>query len=111
MINKPENLDTGIESYLKAIKEEGRSSPAGMHWNIFFLFLKRFKKTNHSDPPVPLILAASGEPDAAKHLRLSHQLYWALDNGCINEALSFLKNLDSDKWNSCPAEKWYESNH
>jgi len=107
----PANLNNKIESYLESIKEEGRSSPAGMHWNDFFLFLKKFKKNDHTDPPVPLILAASGESDATKHRRLSHQLYWALDNGCVDEALSFLKNLDAAKWNSCTAESWYDSNY
>ena len=111
MTNKPAILNPKIESYLKTIKEDGRSSPVGMHWNDFFNFLRGLKKADHPDPPMPLILAASSESGATKHLRLSYQLYWALDNGCIDEALYFLENLEADKWNTCSGEKWHESSY
>ena len=54
--------------------------------------------------PVPLILAASGESDRSKHQRLSDQLDWAIANGCFDEAIEFLENLDENKWNSDPAK-------
>ena len=88
------------------MKEDERSSPSGMYWNDFFIFLKEFKHPDEPDPPVPLILAASGESDASKHLRLSKQLHWALDHDCLDEAIDFLRNLSSDKWNLGPLDTW-----
>ncbi|HOO50073.1 MAG TPA: hypothetical protein PLK94_02175, partial [Alphaproteobacteria bacterium] len=95
-----------IEFFLNEIKGEGKSSPAGMYWNDFFLFLKKHKSHNEPDPPVPLILAASGESDASKHFRLSEQLYWAADHNCLDEAIKFLKNISSEKWNKGALEDW-----
>jgi len=100
-----------IESFLEKIKKQGRSSPAGMCWNDFFIFLKKFKQPDDTDPPVPLILAASGESDASKHFRLSNQLYWAFDHGCLDEALAFIKNLNPDKWNLGSIEEWNNSSY
>ena len=77
-----------------------------MYWNNFFILLKTFKQPGDLDPPVPLILAASGESDASKHLRLSKQLQWALDHDCLNEAIDFLRDLSFDKWNSGPLDTW-----
>ena len=95
-----------IDNYLGIIKKEGMSSPAGMYWNDFFSLLKQYKVHNEPDPPVPLILAASGESDASKHFRLSEQLYWAADHNCLDKAFEFLKNLSSKKWNRGPLEDW-----
>ena len=100
-----------IEAFLYEIKEEGRSSPAGMYWNDFFIFLKNFRNPEESDPPVPLILAASGESDASKHERLSVQLEWALDHHCLDEAIEFLNKLSRDQWNSGSLENWNKSGY
>ena len=82
-----------------------------MYWNNFFIFLKTFKQTDEPDPPVPLILAASGESDASKHLRLSMQLQWALDHDCLNDAIEFLRNISSDKWHSGSLDNWDKENY
>jgi len=100
-----------IETFLNEIKEDGRSSPAGMHWNEFSMFLKSFREQGESDPPVPLILAASGESAASKHNRLSKQLEWAMDYHCLDEAIAFLEKLGSDKWNSSSPENWHKSHY
>ena len=65
-------FDQVIETFLNQSKKEGRSSPAGMYWNDFFTFLKKFKQSSEPDPPVPLILAASCESDASKYSRLKN---------------------------------------
>ncbi len=87
-----------IKSFLDEIKKNGKSSPYGMHWNEFFKFLKNYKKQNETDPPLPLILAATGESKALKHHRLSMQLEWAEGHNCLDEAILFLKELQTEKW-------------
>ena len=104
-------INQRISAFLEQIKAEGRSSPTGMHWNDFYGLLKSHKKQNGSDPPAPLILAASGESNASKHQRLSKQLEWALDHHCLDEALSFLTRLHSDQWSSGSLEKWNENSY
>jgi len=100
------NSNKKIESFLNEIKREERSSPAGMHWDDFYTYLKKFKQPDEPDPPVPLILAASGESDESKYSRLKNQLQWALDHNCFNEAIEFLRNINLENWNSGPLEKW-----
>lgn len=99
-------LNQVIETFLKQLRKEGRSSPAGMYWNDFYTFLKKFKQSSEPDPPVPLILAASCESDASKYSRLKKQLQLALDHNCLNEAIEFLNNISLENWNSGPLEKW-----
>jgi hypothetical protein len=106
-MNHTQNMSSqGLTEFLDEIKKDERSSPSGRYWNNFFIFIKTFKQPGEPDPPVPLILAASGESDASKHLRLSNQLQWALDHDCLNEAIDFLRTLSPDKWNSRPLDNW-----
>lgn len=106
-MNREPNIGIqGIAAFLKRIKADERSSPSGMHWNDFFLFLREFKRSGEPDPPVPLILAASGESHASKHLRLQKQLEWASDHDCLEEAIDLLRNLSPDKWNSGHLDTW-----
>lgn len=100
-----------IKSFLDEVKKDGRSSPSGMYWNDFFMLLKKYKQPSDPDPPVPLILAASGESDASKHHRLSKQLEWALEHGCLKEAIAFLNALSPDKWNSGTLENWNKDSY
>jgi hypothetical protein len=93
------------QQFLADIKSKGRSSPAGKHWDEFFEFLRRHS-SGAGRPPVPLILAASGASNRTKHKRLSDQLRWAIDQGCLAEALAFLQGLSDDKWNTGSAEEW-----
>jgi hypothetical protein len=96
-----------IDNFMKQLKAEGRSSPAGQHWAKFHEMLcHHSQRIGAGRPPVPLILAASGESDAAKHRRLAEQLYWAETNGVVSEALEFLRGLPEDHWNSNSVEKW-----
>jgi hypothetical protein len=103
--------DPRIDQFLSAIKTEGRSSPAGMYWHEFYEFLRTRSNPGKKQPPVPLILAASGEPDSEKHARLRSQLEWALDNGCVVEAIGYLERLPADEWNSCPLERWGQESY
>jgi hypothetical protein len=100
-----------IQEYLVEIKAEGKVSPSGMHWNDFFLLLKQHKRTGEVDPPMPLILAASGESPASKQDRLEAQLTWAQTNNCLELALDFLKKLPIDKWSTSPSSKWNTSSY
>jgi hypothetical protein len=101
--------DPRIQAFLGALKQEGRSSPED--WHAFHLFLQLKKHLGQKDPPVPLILAASGESDASKHHRLSSQLEWALANGCLDDALRYLEKIPVERWNSCPLEHWNQDSY
>src|SRR5262249_3316485 len=102
------DLDPRIEGFLDSLKPEGRSSPAGGSWNQFYEFLLARKLPGRSEPPVPLILGASGEPDAAKHQRLCEQLRWALDNDCLDEAIRQLHSIPPERWNTSPISTWHQ---
>src|SRR5688500_16645073 len=95
-----------IQDFLDEIKAQGKASPTGMYWNDFYLFLKRSKLTGEGNPPVPLILAASGESPASKQSRLEEQLSWALRNNCLDQAIEFLVNLEDHKWVTSPESRW-----
>ncbi len=97
--------DTRIEEFLVALKADGISCPKA--WHEFYLLLKTKKQKDRKDPPVPLILAASMESYATKHRRLSDQLYWAHENGCLDEVLRYLKDIPSEDWNSRPLGEWH----
>ena len=101
--------DPRIEEFLAALKADGRSSPED--WHRFHQFLQSKKKAGQKDPPVPLILAASDESNATKHHRLSGQLYWAQENGCIEDTLRYLSNIPVEEWNSCPLEQWNQDSY
>lgn len=104
--------EQSITSLLEQIKAEGRSSPAGQHWMAFHEVLRRHAaRIGVSPPPVPFILAASGESDSSKHKRLEEQLRWAHANGALTEALEFLRGLRPDQWNSGTAENWHRSSY
>lgn len=103
--------DPRIEQFLNDLKSEGRSSPASIYWHEFYEFLLSKNRPGQANPPVPLILAASVESDANKHKRLSNQLEWALENGCIDEALHYLETIPAENWNSCPLDRWHQESH
>jgi hypothetical protein len=86
--------DTQIDEFLKTIKSHGRSSPAGRHWDDFHKLLCQLAAQGKTArPPMPLILAASGESDGAKHRRLGEQLKWAKANGILAAALRSCRSL------------------
>lgn len=101
--------DPRIEEFLAALKADGRSSPKD--WHRFHQFLQSRKQAGQKDPPVPLILAASDESNASKHHRLSAQLYWAQENGCIEDGLRYLSNIPVVEWNSCSLEEWNQDSY
>ena len=104
--------ETLIDDFLERIKTEGRSSPAGMHWMAFHELLSHHAgQAGTERPPMPLILAASGEADSTKHRRLGEQLHWALEHGVLVEALQFLNALQPDQWNWGTAESWHRSSY
>jgi len=104
--------DALINSFLERIKSEGRSSPAGQHWLAFHeLLCQRSAKAGAGRPPVPLILAASGESNSSKHQRLEEQLRWAHANGVLAEAIEFLNGLPPEQWNLGTAENWHRSSY
>ena len=88
-------MNQTIEQFPNEIRLEGRSSPAGIHWHQFHQFLQSRKTESEGDPPVPLILGASGESNARKQERLAQQLEWALQHGILEEAIRFLQQIRS----------------
>ena len=102
-------MDSVTEKFLLDLKSDGRSSPRD--WHEFHVFLKSLRKPDKAEPPVPLILAASGESDASKHTRLGRQLQWATDNGCAEEALTWLRSVPVDGWNSSPPARWHQTSY
>ena len=103
------SLDPRIEEFLDALKADGRSSPKD--WHRFYLFLKAKKRTGHPDPPLPLILAASGESDATKYRRLSDQLHWANENECLDDVIHYLTDIPADGWNTCVQDRWHQESY
>lgn len=98
--------DASIDDFLKPIRAEGRSSPAGTYWHEFYEFLQARAKPGQTWPKAPLILAASGESNRAKHDRLRVQLEWANEAGCLEEAIGYLQGIPADRWNSGNLECW-----
>ncbi len=95
------------QEFLARIKSGGRSSPVGKHWADFHDLLWNHQEAGVAErPPVPLILAASGASDRAKHQRLSDQLDWAIANECFDEAIAFLEKLEIDNWNLGMPDNW-----
>jgi len=91
------------------LKADGRSSPKD--WYRFYLFLQAKKEKCDKDPPVPLILAASDESNATKHERLSAQLYWANENGCLDDVFRYLIEIPVGQWNASPPDGWFQSTY
>jgi hypothetical protein len=99
-----------ISDLLERLRNEGRSSPSGRHWAAFHdLLCRHARAAGVPRPPMPLILAASGESDNSKHQRLGDQLRWAEAHGVLPEALRLLANLQPDQWNEGNTENWYRS--
>jgi hypothetical protein len=99
-----------ISNFLERIASEGRSSPAGLHWATFHeLLCSHVSRIGTGRPPMPLILAASGEANSSKHQRLAEQLQWARANGVLTEALRFLEGLRPDQWNRGTTEDWHRA--
>ena len=103
--------DSRIQDFLDRIKAQEKADPSGMWWQDFYLLLQRQKKAGESDPPVPLILAASGESSASKHRRLKSQLEWAQQNDCLEQALEFLEMLKKDQWTTSSASRWHTDSY
>jgi len=100
------------ESFLTEKKEQGYSSPKARQWTVLYKKLKLVAKNSESavsEPARPLILGGSIANDTEKHIRLSEQLDWAIENNCFSAAMVYLESLDSDHWNHCPwasGEDW-----
>jgi hypothetical protein len=90
--------------YLATLRDEHRPAPWGIQWHEFFVFLE--SRGIGSRPPVPLILGGSGASARTKLERLSQQLEWAEQNGCLEEALGYLGKIPLKDWNSCTPQNW-----
>jgi hypothetical protein len=99
------------DSFLALLKEKGWSSPAGLEWQRFYEFLAKKRGASQPAPPVPLILAASGESPSSKHRRLASQLAWAAEGGILLEAIHYLETLPEEKWNIRPLDKWNQDSY
>ena len=64
-----------------------------------------------TQPPKPLILAASGESNDAKHHRLIEQLRFAWHHGLESEAISRLRKIPLENWNHGPLNDWHTWNY
>jgi hypothetical protein len=100
-----------IEVLLDSLKAERRSSPAGMHWYQFWEFLRSKKVPTSIDPPVPLILAASGASDRTKQERLRAQLEWAHMAGILELSIAELRAIPLNHWNQGSLERWDQDNY
>jgi hypothetical protein len=100
-----------IEAVLAGHKAAGRSSPAGMAWHEFCAGLSAMKPAEAPNPPVALILAASGESDASKHSRLRQQLDWADQHSLLDVALSRLGEIPPEQWNTGRRDNWHVDNY
>ena len=101
--------DPSIDAFLLELRAHGRSNLE--QWHEFYLFLKTKTREGHRVPPVPMILAASGESAASKYNRLSEQLAWARENGCLDEVLDYLNDIPAEGWSTCPPDQWNEEHY
>jgi len=103
------DADFQIRAYLEALRTDGKSNPR--NWDRFDKFLQSKRLPGADRPPVPLILAASSEAPATKHWRLGEELIWAQANGCLSEALDYLKRLPDDEWETSSPERWHRDGY
>jgi hypothetical protein len=97
------------QAWLERTKAANRSSPVGYVWHEFWQWLARAAPRGAGKPPKPFILGASGESAANKFHRLGEQLRWALDQGMLAEAITWLDGCPSDKWETHDQRRWNES--
>jgi len=97
------------EAWLERTKAANRSSPIGYAWHEFWQWLERAAPTATRKPPVPFILAASGESASSKFNHLRDQLRWASDHGVLSGAIAWLDACPPDKWETRDAKRWGES--
>jgi len=100
-----------IVALLESLKTVGRSSPAGLHWQKYWESLRLWKSENDPDPPVPLILAASGESAWSKQQRLGAQLDWADKIGMLPEAIAILNSIPDECWIHVSPECWLQDSY
>lgn len=100
-----------IVALLESLKTVGRSSPAGLHWQKYWESLRSRKSQNEPDPPVPLILAASGESAQSKQERLGAQLEWADKIGVLPEAIAELNAIPDECWNYVSHDCWLQDSY
>ena len=99
--------DEKIKIFMGRLQSEGRSSPSGHNWARFHSYLCKHQTQDSGRPLMPLILAAAGESDATKHLRLRAQLEWTASQGKLCEAIEWLNDLKLEGWNVGSSETWH----
>lgn len=91
-----------VEEILAKLAAEERVCPKGDKWVELWEMLPKVNREGVSEgwdgPPRPLILAACGESNSAKHQRLADHLRYAKENGVLDEIVSFLMSLPADEW-------------
>jgi len=98
---KPENSMQTVEEILATLAAEDRVCPEGGRWNELWLMLLKLYEEGlggEFEPPRPLVLAACGESNSAKHQRLEDHLRYAKEIGVLDEVESFLMSLTDDEW-------------
>ncbi len=110
--NMSENKNTScfveIDEFIGSLRRQNLSSPIGSCWDKFYRLISDDFSFDPL-PPKPLILAASSEAASIKHTRLKDQLIWSMENGRLEDAMSYLKGLSSVDWEHCPKENWNKS--
>jgi len=78
----------------------GRVCPQPQHWNeLSKLLVQHAHKHSLSNPKAPLILAAWHETsESMKRQRLKEQMFWSSQHGVIEQAYTFLNNLEEKEW-------------
>ena len=98
-----------IQAYLDEIKTQGRSAPAGIHWDKLCKLVRRCSKVDDDEELYnPLILGGHVASHSEKHQRLAHHLKWAERHHCLEEALAYLKVLPDEHWNRSMGDDWTE---
>lgn len=98
-----------IDDFLRTLQVERRADPK--QWHQFWKFLSAKRMAGRPAPPVPLILAASGESPASKHARLASQLRWAEENNCAEEALHYLLSFPRGDWHVSSEAGWHSESY
>jgi hypothetical protein len=89
-----------IEQTFEEAQKNDRICPQPLKWYELYEHLPNKKRIGAGwDPPLPHILAEWIETTAElKVLRLREHINWASAQGCLDDILSFLKNLKEDEW-------------
>lgn len=107
MKNVRREITSIISLYLEKLERQGKSSPAGIHWQRVFSFIAKHQPAENQLEN-PLILNGSIAPNSDKRDRFRDHLIAAAFAGVLTETLEMLDQIPDDGWNVAPASTWHE---